>query len=386
MPKRGVALCILVIVVSGLSGPAIAVAADQPTEGQSSSVGGNAQSTPQPVIDRTDNGFSQTSTDVDTESNYDQSNASVVDDGEYTSLVSENWDIDYYAVELAEDEELAAAIQHDDSRGELDLAIVDANGNYLTGGSATDGIESVGIEAGATDEPYYIRVTNEDERDTDIEYDLLIETGDNATASYGDRFEPNYDRDIATPLGDGEYFSLISTDGDLDYYAVNVSDDGELEAAIEYDSTAGELDLSIEDSNENYLNGSATDDGTGYTTATVGSDVTYYIVVENTGESAVQYNLSINPSVSTSTPTATTEVTTTATQQETPTTDQPPVTQTQTRSPAESRTEYSTERVTADELDDTEPETSSGGSGPGFTGSIAVSALLISVYIGIRTL
>jgi hypothetical protein len=102
----------------------------------------------------------------------------------------------------------------------------------------------------------------------------------------------------------------------------------------------------------------------------------------------LQYNLSINPSVSTSTPTATptgtTETPTTTTPQETVTIEQPPPTQ--TRVPTESQIEDTTERVSTVESDDAELETTSGGSGPGFTSSTTIIALLISVCIGIRRL
>lgn len=388
MRQGYVVLCVIVVALSGLTGPAVAISDSQPNEGPSSNTGAKTQSTSQSVTDRPASRFSQTSTNVDTESNYNRENATLIDDGEYTSLIANGTDLDYYAVDVSENEELAASIQYEEGEGDIELLIQDSNGNELTYTYDDDGTVSAGVEAGSTDGPYYIVVAND--MDTVVEYDLRIETGENATTSYGERFEPNYDRDIATQLGDGEYTSLTADGTDAEYYAVDVSDNEELEAAVEYDSTAGGLELSIEDANGNYLNGSSTDDGTEHATANVGTDETYYIVIQTSGENEIQYNLSINPSVSTptpiATPTATTEAPTTATPEETVTTNQPSVTQTQTRLPTENRSEDTAERATTVESDDTEPETSSGGSGPGFTGIITISALLISVYIGIRQL
>ncbi len=108
--------------------------------------------------------------------------------------------------------------------------------------------------------------------------------------------EPNDGFENATNVTDGYYADLEITDGDTDFYAVELDQGDELEASIYFSHATGDLDMRVYDETQEQLldSTSATDNET----ITLSSDAggTYFVEVYGFDDATAPYDLGIRTS------------------------------------------------------------------------------------------
>lgn len=145
--------------------------------------------------------------------------AALIEEGEYPDLVACDGDDDWYAVELAADQRLAANIAFLSSDGDLEMAIYASDQVTLL--DLSDGLqntESVAVPRAPMAGRYYIRVfmAAGDEANVANRYDLEVDIGD-ANECADDDFPANGNRMSAALLPDGRH-DLVLCPGDEDWF------------------------------------------------------------------------------------------------------------------------------------------------------------------------
>lgn len=145
--------------------------------------------------------------------------AALIEEGEYPDLVACDGDDDWYAVELAADQRLAANIAFSSADGDLEMALYASD--QVTRLDLSDGLqntETVALPRAPMAGRYYVRVfmAAGDEANVANRYDLEIDIGD-ANECADDDYPNNGDRMTAALLPDGRH-DLVLCPGDEDWF------------------------------------------------------------------------------------------------------------------------------------------------------------------------
>ncbi len=155
----------------------------------------------------------------------------------------------------------AVSINFDHFQGDLDLDLYDASGNYISGSSTTDYIETVSLE-GLAAGTYYAKVYGYSGAANPY-YNLSVWAPNQATLDDG--YEDNDFLETATFLdlqqqSSLNYLAILS--GDDDWFSFDMGATGQFgdEVRIDFAGYQGDLDLQLYDAFGNYISGSG---GTG---------------------------------------------------------------------------------------------------------------------------
>lgn len=107
--------------------------------------------------------------------------------------------------------------------------------------------------------------------------------------------EPNDDFENATAIEDGTYENLTITEGDVDVYALNVTEGQQFSVRIEFDNDTGDLDMVLVDRDRvvplAVSDGIADNESLTYVPR---NDATYYVGVYGFSNATGPYNLTVN--------------------------------------------------------------------------------------------
>ena len=224
------------------------------------------------------------------EPNDDTANATAVEPGSYTDLNVTEGDLDYYAVDLEEGDALSASIDFSNDRGDLELVLLSPDGVQLRASTSTDDSEAVSYVAGQSG-TYYLVVYGFD--GATGPYDLTVDRTPGEPTPADDETEPNDGIENATATEPGNYTDLTVTEGDLDYYAVDLEAGDAMSASIDFSNDRGDLDFALLSPNGSVLlvNDSVSDnERLSYVASESG---TYYLVVFGFDGATGPYDLSV---------------------------------------------------------------------------------------------
>jgi hypothetical protein len=232
------------------------------------------------------------------EPNDERSSATDLGTGDsYDDLeISSATDSDYFAVQADAGDTITADIAFSHANGDLDMTLVDADGNYLDGAISTTDDESVEYTVSESG-TYYVEVYAYS--DAPNSYDIDVNTSSSGTST-GDSLEPNDVRSSATDLGTGDSYDdlEISSATDSDYFAVQADAGDTITADIAFSHANGDLDMVLLDADGNALDGSASvsdDENIEYTVTESG---TYYVEVYAFSGAPNSYDIDVNTSSS----------------------------------------------------------------------------------------
>ncbi|MDA8817387.1 cadherin domain-containing protein, partial [Planktomarina sp.] len=171
--------------------------------------------------------------------------------------ISSTEDIDFYLIEVSDDEQFAIDLVYSSDVGDLDLVIYDEQRNYID--SSFDGIdiERVTISQAGT---YYVEVFGYDGAKGNYSINAQSFAGI-AEDIYedNDTFETAFHFGTQSSSVSG-YFEDLTIDkaGDDDYYAFTIDAQADLEISVSFDHDKGDLDVRFLDSAGNWLAESTT--------------------------------------------------------------------------------------------------------------------------------
>ncbi|MBM4320951.1 MAG: hypothetical protein FJ125_13610, partial [Deltaproteobacteria bacterium] len=182
--------------------------------------------------------------DDDLEENDSRAAARVLEPGLYDELQLCAGDDDFYAMALNAGDTLTATLSFVHADGDLDLALLDGQGNLLAssiGVRNEERIEHVAVAAGTVT----LRVYGY--RGASGVYDLKLDLVPAVPVCQEDRFEDNDGAATARPLDPGRYEDLAICSGDEDWFAVTLAAGEMLDAQISFTHAVGDLDLHLVD-------------------------------------------------------------------------------------------------------------------------------------------
>ena len=171
--------------------------------------------------------------------------AGTLEPGRYDDLAICDGDVDLFAVDVCAGGTITVDALFENAAGDLDLALVDADGNVLAESSTPEDNERALFRtlAAAT---LFVRVQGFGASENG--YDLVIDVaGCDLPQCADDRFEDNDTGETATSLGADTYEDLAICSDDLDWYAVDLCRGGTLTARALFTHTDGDIDMQIVD-------------------------------------------------------------------------------------------------------------------------------------------
>lgn len=165
--------------------------------------------------------------------------------------LDEAGDVDFFEITAARDGALEVSIDFIDANGDLDLEILDANGQVLDRSEGITDQETVNTTA-AEGDVLYARVFGF--QNAVNAYTLTIDQAEDGSVGpppppTGDAFEDNDTRETASVLtatDDAVYADLtIDTSNDVDFFEITAAFDGALEVSIDFTDADGDLDLQL---------------------------------------------------------------------------------------------------------------------------------------------
>lgn len=208
------------------------------------------------------------------------------------SLAVENAQGDYFTFVAGGDGMFTAALQFEQSQGDLDLVLWDAFGNVLGRSSSRQSGESLTSFVGA-EQRYYLRVYGY-QGATNPNYDLRLNLEPSP-----DYFEPASNSQSTAPdLGWSYDATLLTlTAGDVDYYLATSDSEGVLTASVEFHNSVGNVQLQLIDQNEQVVAESLSDEDREEVAIAVSQGDRYWIkVFAAEGETSLGYDLRIRVS------------------------------------------------------------------------------------------
>ena len=200
-----------------------------------------------------------------------------VADGTYTGYEIRGGE-DYFAITLAEGEELTASIAFDHSTADVDMALYDPSRDEIDDSISTTDDESVSTTADQAG-TYYVRVYRYSGDAAD--YSLTVETSGNDGSTF----------DTAIPV-DNSTDRAYRIDGEDDYYAVSLNEGDELTAAIGFSDDAADIDMELYDPDQTEIEGSYSTSDDETVSITAEQTGTYYIRVYRYSGGTPTYELS----------------------------------------------------------------------------------------------
>lgn len=242
------------------------------------------------------------------EPNNEISSATSITSGEYPNLVTGGEDNDYYEVSLQKNEKINVFADFTEGGdGDGIILLFNPGGSVMeraNTGSSEESISYTATQTGA----HYIRIFGAGPDRIPYSFSVDKNSSEVAAANSGQietsednqntNIEPNDDRDSAALIDEGEYQDLRITEGDDDYYAVELSQNQELTASINFDDSDGDLDMRlISPSGERIERSNSVNDDESVSLSSSDSG-TYYIQVYGYEGDTTSYSLSVNTAVS----------------------------------------------------------------------------------------
>ena len=237
-----------------------------------------------------DDGFE----DNDTQDTASELALPVVDANDLVDLIILEGDDDWYAVAVCAGGTLSVAMSLVDADGDLDLAIHAVDGTIL---DSSTGVGDDEFADATPDEASTLFIRVYGWQGVANSYTLTLELDDagcpDVVAGDDDALEDNDTQETAAQIAAGDIDDLMITEGDDDWFAVELCEDGVLTATITFVDADGDLDLAVID-----IEGSVIDfsDGVGdeeTVTATANIATTAYLRVFGWQAAANAYSLSV---------------------------------------------------------------------------------------------
>jgi predicted PhzF superfamily epimerase YddE/YHI9 len=227
------------------------------------------------------------------EPNDDFESAAPLSDGEATNLELAGEEVDYYAVQLNESEQLSVSTDGASEQMRVRLFAPDrvtqlraGSGDTSFGGDLDASLTDTAEEDGT----YYVEVDSLNDRST--EYSLSVQT-----PNLTDRYEPNDDLQSAAPVSDGQTEDLELAGEEVDYYAVQLNESEQLTVSTSGASEQMQVRLFAPDQVTELRSASGDTSFGGdldaSLTDTAEEDGTYYVEVDSLSDRSTGYSLSV---------------------------------------------------------------------------------------------
>jgi len=212
-------------------------------------------------------------------------------EGELTDLRIAAGDTDLFRVDLERGERLVADLGFDQSVGNLDFALIDAEGRQVAVGAGEvddETLAHVARHAGT----YYLEVSGQ--RGAAAPYTLSTER---SPPLADDRYEDNDDRETATPVKLGTHRDLRVLGTDVDVFAADLDAGERLRVTLTFPVVDGDLDVGVYGPDGDPLGAgrTTTDDETVTVVAETGG--THYVRVAPVGEAWTTYTMRLDRGV-----------------------------------------------------------------------------------------
>ncbi|WP_277552278.1 pre-peptidase C-terminal domain-containing protein [Halobaculum limi] len=238
-------------------------------------------------------------TDSD-EPNWNAQSAAPITEGQYEREFLTG-DTDWYALSLNAGDTVNISALFNNSQGNLDLTVRantddDQYLEYVEGASTNSDNEQVAFTA-RQNTTYYIHIDGREQYSTSADYTLAI---DRVTPNETDATEPNWNTKSATPLSEGRY-NLEFTQGDDDWYAVDLNAGDTLNLSVLFEQSDGNLDLSVRSDTDGdgyleYVEDSSTNSDNEQVAFTALHSGTYYVHIDGRDQytTAAPYTLVVD--------------------------------------------------------------------------------------------
>ena len=193
------------------------------------------------------------------EPNDDLGTAPVLTPGVYPALISRAGNLDFFRVDLPAQSILTATIAFSNTRGDLDLYLVNNRGNTLRSSAKKNADEERVVFGSVNPGPVYVLVDNYAGRTNT--YTLTVQV-QQVGPCREDAYAPNQSREQARTIPPGTY-SLTLCPEKEDWFRTTVPGFGVLQVAISFEPMLGDLDLYL----WNDTGAEALDQSTGITNA-----------------------------------------------------------------------------------------------------------------------
>ena len=212
-------------------------------------------------------------------------------EGELTDLRIAAGDTDLFRVDLERGERLVADLGFDQSVGNLDFALLDAEGRQVAVGAGEVDDETLAHVARSVG-TYYLEVSGR--RGAAAPYTLSAER---SPPLADDRYEDNDDRERATPVKLGAHRDLRVLGTDVDVFAVDLDAAERLRVTLTFPVVDGDLDVGVYGPDGDPLGAgrTTTDDET--VTIVAEASGTHYVRVAPVGEAWTTYTMRLDRGV-----------------------------------------------------------------------------------------
>ena len=183
----------------------------------------------------------------------------------YTNIVDLNidkaYDDDFYSFYYDGLSALDVSINFDHAMGDLDLELLDSNGEFLTNSGTVNNVETISLYGysagtyiagvfgygGATNPNYSLEFSSP--TTTNDEYDSLSDNGTIEEAT-----------DLSAKVGSGTITGMNLLDGEQDWYKFSLPATGSDQnfISVDFDHNVGDIDIDIYDPNQNWISSSQT--------------------------------------------------------------------------------------------------------------------------------
>ena len=222
------------------------------------------------------------------EENDTEDAASLIEASTLEGLTACDGDLDFYSIALGIGDIITVDVTFSHAEGDVDIALLDAEGTIIEVGDSVDDNESIIFEVEESG-LYLIGVGLAEELGDapGNTYTMAVDVEPGVVECAADEFEENDAFETPTAIEAGSHSGLTACEGDADYYILDLGAGDELTVDLTFTHADGDVDVRLGDSLANLLDWAESEDDNEsltYTAEEAGQYVVLVFLYEDLGD------------------------------------------------------------------------------------------------------